>query len=79
MESQKKRAGGTVCIKNLDVWKSFNSVIKSIEACILKSGKVFTEIGKKWSKQGSKNKRPKFKSRNFKRRNFKGGIVKAKL
>lgn len=33
MESQKHRAGGTVCFMNLSVWKSYKGIIDQIEAC----------------------------------------------
>ncbi|TRY68785.1 hypothetical protein TCAL_03062 [Tigriopus californicus] len=33
MESQKHRAGGTVCFMNLSVWKSYQGIIHQIETC----------------------------------------------
>ena len=33
MESQKGRAGGTMCIKDKDVWKSFDGLVRGLEAC----------------------------------------------
>lgn len=33
MESQKKRGGGTVCVKNPDLWKVFSEAVHDTEAC----------------------------------------------
>ena len=33
MDTQMKRAGGTVCFENDDAWKAFSSIIKDIELC----------------------------------------------
>ncbi len=33
METQKRRAGGTVCFDDKGAWKAFSSLIKSVETC----------------------------------------------
>ena len=37
MESQKHRAGGTVCVYSKHVWQSFHSLVTSVESCPLTS------------------------------------------
>ena len=33
METQKKRAGGTVCFQNKFAWKAFTGIVKAVELC----------------------------------------------
>jgi len=40
MTTQKKRAGGTVCLENEQVWKAYTSLVKSIEPCGKKASKA---------------------------------------
>ena len=60
MVSQTKRGGGTVCLKNPDVWKSFDSIIQSLQPCPIKkrslaSGDAQKRYGK--GKEGTNGKR----------------------
>ena len=33
MDTQKKRAGGTVCFQNKFAWKAFTGIVKTVESC----------------------------------------------
>jgi hypothetical protein len=33
MDTQRKRAGGTVCFDNVFAWKAFTGIVKDIETC----------------------------------------------
>lgn len=35
MKTQMKRAGGTVCFENPEVWKAYSGLVKSVESCPL--------------------------------------------
>lgn len=51
MDTQKKRAGGTLCFLNSPVWKTFKSAIKKMEEC----PKKFKKLG-----QPKKSRKPSF-------------------